>query len=213
MFTGIIEQTGIIKNLSKKKDVYRLDIYIKKDLDSIETGDSVSINGVCLTAVDVRKNHLIFDIMGETFLNTSFCHLRNNDVVNIERALKWEGRLDGHFVLGHIDRVQRIKSIEEHAHPYIDVTIASDDKIYIVKKGSIAIDGVSLTIGEVYKDRIRAYIIPYTLKKTNLKYKKKGDPVNIEFDILGKYIHNSVLYKKDRHPTLTKESLKKSGFI
>jgi len=213
MFTGIIEQTGIIKNLSKKKDVYRLAVYVKKDLDSIGTGDSISINGACLTVVDVRKNHIIFDIMGETFLNTSFCHLRNNDVVNIERALKWEGRLDGHFVLGHIDRVQRIKSIEKHTHPYIDVTIAPDDKIYLVKKGSIAIDGVSLTIGEVYKDRIRAHIIPYTLKKTNLKYKKKGDPVNVEFDILGKYIHKGPLYKEDRHPVLTKESLKKSGFI
>ena len=213
MFTGIIEQTGIIKNLSKKKDVYRSAIYIKKDLDSIVTGDSVSINGVCLTAVDVRKNHIIFDIMRETFLDTSFCHLRNNDVVNIERSLEWESRIDGHFVLGHVDRVQRIKAIEKHTHPYIDVTIAPDDKIYIVKKGSIAIDGISLTIGEVYKDRIRVYVIPYTLKKTNLKYKKKGDPVNIEFDILGKYIHNSVLYKKDRHPALTKESLEKSGFI
>ncbi|UCD55474.1 MAG: riboflavin synthase [Candidatus Omnitrophota bacterium] len=213
MFTGIIEQTGIIKNLSKKKDIYRLDIYIKKNLDSIKAGSSVSINGVCLTVVDLRKNHVIFDIMKETFLNTSFRHLKNNDVVNIESSLKWAPRIDGHFVLGHIDRIQRIKSIEKHTRPYIDVTLAPDDKIYIVKKGSIAIDGISLTIGEVYKDKVRAYIIPYTLKNTNLKYKKKGDPVNIEFDILGKYIHNSLLYKRDIKLVLTKESLKKNGFI
>ena len=188
-------------------------VYTKKDLDSIRTGDSVSIDGVCLTVVDIRENHLIFDIMAETFRNTSFCHLRNKDVVNIERSLEAASRIDGHFVLGHVDTVQRIKSIEKHIHPYIDVTIASDDKIYIVKKGSIAIDGISLTIGALYKDRIRVYIIPYTLKATNLRYKKKGDPVNIEFDILGKYIHNKMLRKKNRDSALTEELLKKSGFI
>ena len=108
MFTGIIEQTGIIKNLSKKKDVYRLDIYVKKDLASIGIGDSVSVNGACLTVIDIRKNRLIFDVMQKSFRNTSFCHLRNNDIVNIERSLKATSRIDGHFVLGHIDKVETV---------------------------------------------------------------------------------------------------------
>jgi riboflavin synthase len=213
MFTGIIEQTAVIKNLSKKKDTCRLTIRVKKELEPVTIGDSVSVNGACLTVVDIRKNQLTFDIMRETFRNSSFSRIRINEVVNIERSLKASSRIEGHFVLGHIDKVQRIKSIEKRANPYIDVTIAPGDKIFAVKKGSIAIDGISLTIGEVYKDIIRAYIIPHTLSSTNLRHKQKGDPVNIEFDILNKYMHKNMLCKKDKHPMLTEALLKKNGFI
>ena len=213
MFTGIIEHTAVIKNLSKTKDTYRLTLYIKKELTSIEIGDSVSVNGACLTLVGIRKNHLLFDIMRETFKSSSFSQAKANDIVNIERSLKVTSRVEGHFVSGHVDKVQRIKFIEKHIHPYVDVTIAPEDKAYVVKKGSIAIDGISLTIGEVYKDTIRAHIIPHTLSSTNLKYKKKGEPVNIEFDILGKYVHKNLLCKENKHPAHTERLLKKSGFI
>ena len=206
MFTGIIEKTATIKNLTRKQSTCRLTIYIKKDLDSVKKGDSISVNGACLTVVDIRKNHLTFDIMHETFRNTSFSHSKSNDIVNIERSLEWKSRLDGHFVLGHVDSVQKIKTIKKNARPYVEVAISPDDKTHVVRKGSIAIEGISLTIGEVYKDRIRVYIIPYTLQNTNLKYKKTGDWVNIEFDILGKYAHKSP-------QVLTEEFLKNKGFI
>lgn len=188
MFTGIIEKTGIIKGISKKMDTHRLTVYIKKELDSVKKGDSIAVNGACLTVVDIARNRLTFDIMEETFRNTSFRYMKNNDVVNIEKALLWQSRLEGHFVLGHVDRVGKLMAIKKYSRPYIDVAVAPDDKIYVVKKGSIAIDGISLTIGEIYANMIRAYLIPYTLLNTNLKYKRRGDAANIEFDILGKYV-------------------------
>lgn len=213
MFTGIIEQTAPIESLSKGKDGYRLVICPGKNLDSVKIGDSISVNGTCLTIVEIKKNRLAFDIMAETFRNTSFPDLKKNDVVNVERSLALGSRIDGHFVLGHVDRVQRIKSIEKHPRPFIEVTLAPDDRIYLAKKGSIAIDGISLTIGEIHKESIRFYLIPHTLKNTNLKYKKKDDPVNVEFDVLGKYIQNGKLYKKNSASGITNELLKKSGFI
>jgi len=190
MFTGIVETTGYIKGLFRKKDVYRLKILAGQKMGSLREGGSVSVNGICLTLTQIKGKFLFFDVMKETFAGTSLKNSKYNDVVNIERALQWDGRLDGHFVSGHIDGVRKIKTINRHSRPFVDVSIEKGDRPSIVKKGSIAIDGISLTIGDIYEDRFRAYIIPYTLRLTNLKYKKRGSPVNIEFDILGKYAQN-----------------------
>lgn len=213
MFTGIIERTGLVKNISKRYNTYQLTVDIGKYLGAVKKGDSISVNGVCLTAVDIRKNQLVFDLMEETFTNTSFRYIKNRDMVNIERSLGWQSRLEGHFVLGHVDGTRKIKTIRKEVHPYIDISIVPDDKIYIVEKGSIAIEGISLTIAEVYASYFRVYIIPYTLANTNLKYKKTGDQVNIEFDILGKYIHNRESYKNNKLPLVTKGLLESKGFI
>ena len=190
MFTGIVEGTGFVKGLSRKKDAYRLKVLTGKELSPLKKGDSLAISGSCLTLVDIKKNFLFFDIIEETFRKTSFKYLRYNDIVNIERALQWKSRIDGHFVSGHIDTVQRIKAIKKYHRPYIDISTGKNDKIYIVEKCSIAIDGISLTIGVRYESKIRIYIIPHTLLHTNLKYKKTGDRVNIEFDMLGKYLRS-----------------------
>jgi len=190
MFTGIVENTGFARGLSSKKDVYKLKVLITKRLDSLKEGSSLSINGACLTLVSAERDFLTFDVMRETFAKTSLRFLRYNEIVNIERALLWKSRIDGHFVSGHVDSVQRIKAIRKSHFPYIDIPIEKGYKKYVVQKGSIAIDGISLTVGEVYNEKIRLHIIPYTLLHTNLKHKKAGDRVNIEFDILAKYVEN-----------------------
>jgi riboflavin synthase len=215
MFTGIVEETGVIRSLSRKKDAYRLNILTGKRLASLKEGDSLSVNGTCLTAVVINENSLFFDIMEKTFANTSFRYSKKGDVVNVERSLEEDARLEGHFVLGHVDGVRRIKAIrKEGRHAYIDVGIAKADKIHIVEKGSITIDGISLTIGDISENRARVHIIPHTLLNTNLRYKKAGDRVNIEFDILGKYIQRQSLYRKEPAASgVTKSFLKDKGFI
>lgn len=213
MFTGIIQTTGFFKSISKKNDAYRLGILMTRKLGPIKDGDSLAINGACLTSIGARENNVFFDVTEETFAKTSFVYLKHNDVVNIERSLEWKPRIDGHFVLGHVDSVQKIKAIRTKPHVFIDVPIAKDDKKYIVEKGSIAIDGISFTIGEIYEDKIRIYIIPHTLHNTNLMHKKTGDWVNIEFDILGKYIQERALCNKYSSPAITEEFLKDRGFI
>lgn len=190
MFTGIVEETGFIKGFNRLRGVYRLRVGTAKDLAALKNGGSLSINGVCLTLVGMEKKELLFDVMPETFEKTSFRYLRYNDAVNIERALKFDGTIDGHFVSGHIDSAQKIKALRKGYNPYLDVSIAKNDIAYIVKKGSIAIDGISLTIGEIYPGKIRIFLIPYTLLNTNLKYKKAGSWVNVEYDMLGKYVRN-----------------------
>jgi riboflavin synthase len=213
VFTGIVNRTGIVKGISRKRDTHRLEISTKPRTDSVKEGDSLAINGTCLTLVDMKGNTLLFDIMQETFAKTSFTHLKRNDVVNVERSLGWKARVEGHFVLGHIDSVQKIKAIKKAPRPYMDVSVAKDDRMYVVRKGSVAIDGISMTVGDVFTDAIRVYIIPYTLENTNLKYKKRGGWVNIEFDILGKYIKNRQCYGKEAASAVTKGFLKDRGFI
>jgi len=213
VFTGIVEQTAVITDISGRGDTRRLALCPGKNSGAVKPGDSVSVSGVCLTVVDVKKGRLVFDVMGETLKNTTLGRLKKNDPVNMERALGQNSRIDGHFVLGHVDSVQKIKSIKKGPRARMDISVAPADKIYVVKKGSIAIDGVGLTVGDVYEGMIRVYIIPYTLRNTNLKYKKTGDAVNVEFDILGKYIQKRAPNKKNSARPVTAEFLKNEGFI
>ena len=212
MFSGIIEETGFFKGLSRAKDAYRLKIATKKSPGPVKKGDSLSINGACLTLAGITSNLLLFDVTGETFARTSVRHLRHNAVCNIERALQWKSRIDGHFVSGHIDGVRTIKNISRRGGFEMDISIDKNDSARIVEKGSIAIDGISLTISGVYDDRIRLNIIPFTLLNTNLQYKKIGDKVNVEFDILGKYAERARSGKKEA-PVVTAGFLKSRGFI
>ena len=213
MFTGLVENVGRIKSVSRKNDICRLEILTKQKLDDVKIGDSISVSGACLSVVGIKDRSLSFDIMAETIKNTSFRQLKNNDVVNVERSLRVNSKIGGHFVLGHVDSVQKIKEIKRQRESYIDVAIAKNDRAYVVKKGSIAIDGISLTIGEIHDDKIRVYIIPHTLHNTNLKLKKKGDVVNLEFDVLGKYALNRSFGKKGKPASITEEFLKIKGFI
>ncbi len=192
MFTGIIEGLGSIVMFDKKtsnRSAAKMKIKLDKIAKGLKVGDSVAINGVCLTAVNISKGITEFEMIGETIKKTNLGSLERGDRVNIERSLKVGERLEGHFVLGHVDGVGIISKIEKQTNQVqIWVKIPKELSKHIIKKGSITVDGISLTIVDKLKDQFSVSIIPHTMQVTNLGYKKIGDKVNIETDILGKYI-------------------------
>ncbi len=192
MFTGIIEQLGIIKAIRRQKNLIVLDVDAKSLARSIKLGDSVAINGVCLTATARKGTVISFDLMKETIEKTSLRVVETGSGVNLELALKADSRFGGHFVTGHVDEVGTIKSIENKPN-WVAMTITVSNAIskFLVTKGSVTLDGISLTVGKLGQGTLSVYLIPYTLKVTNLGAKKKGDPINIETDILAKYILKS----------------------
>ena len=191
MFTGIVEGIGIIKKFEKKTNT-RSAAKMKVDLGNLakrlKAGHSVAINGVCLTVTKISKGEAEFEMIGETIKKTGLGNLESGDKVNIERSLKVGDRMEGHFVLGHIDGTGKIINIEKLPKEIkLWIELTNDLTKYVVKKGSIAIDGISLTLVDVIKNKISVCIIPHTMETTNLNSKKIGDKVNIETDILGKY--------------------------
>jgi len=192
MFTGIIEGLGSIVMFDKKtsnRSAAKMKIKLDKIAKGLKVGDSVAINGVCLTAVNISKGITEFEMIGETIKKTNLRSLERGDQVNIERSLKVGERLEGHFVLGHVDGVGIISKIEKQTNQVqIWIKIPKELSKHVIKKGSITVDGISLTIVDKLKDQFSVSIIPHTMQVTNLGYKKIGDKVNIETDILGKYI-------------------------
>ena len=192
MFTGIIEGLGNIVSFDKKtknRSAAKMKINIGKAAKGLKIGDSVAINGVCLTAVSISKGITEFEMVGETIKKTNLGSLERGDKVNIERSLKVGERLEGHFVLGHVDGIGIISKIEKQSHQIqIWVKLPKELSKHVIKKGSITVDGISLTVVDALKDQFSVSIIPHTMQITNLNYKKVGDKVNIETDILGKYI-------------------------
>jgi riboflavin synthase len=191
VFTGIIEQAGTIKAVRHQKNLIVMDVDAGSLVRDIKLGDSVAVNGTCLTATSKKKSVVSFDLMKETIEKTSLKNFAIGDKVNLELALKANSRLGGHFVTGHADEAGVIKAIE-HKPNWVAMTISisAENRKYIAPKGSVTIDGISLTVGKVGKKDFSIYLIPYTLKVTNLAAKKVGDLVNIETDVLAKYILN-----------------------
>lgn len=192
MFTGIIEGTGKIDKISKNtqnRSAVQMTVNLGKNAKRLKTGQSVAINGVCLTATKLQKSKCVFEMIDETTKKTDLGNLKVGGIVNIERSLKAGDRLEGHFVLGHVDGVGTITKIQKKPKE-VQVWIEIPKKLakYVVKKGSIAIDGISLTVVDVKKNQALVCLIPHTINVTNFKTKKVGDKVNIETDILGKYI-------------------------
>ncbi len=189
MFTGIVEQLGTVKAIEQKHNLIVLWLEAGALAKQIRLGDSVAINGVCLTACQEKGGLIAFDLMKETIEKTSLKGLKVGSGVNLELALKANSRFGGHFITGHVDEVGRIKNIEK-AKNWVSATISvsKNNRKYLVPKGSVALDGVSLTVGKVAKSTFSVYLIPYTLQMTYLGSKKVGDSVNIETDILAKYL-------------------------
>ncbi len=192
MFTGIITGTGKIKNISKNtqnRSAIQMTVDLGKHAKGLKIGQSVALNGVCLTVTKLSQNLGKFEMIDETIKKTDLGNLRANNIVNIERSLKVGDRLEGHFLLGHVDGVGIIKKILKKSKE-VQVWFEVPKKLtkYIVEKGSIAIDGISLTVVETKKNLVLVSLIPHTIQITNFKTKKIGDKVNIETDILGKYI-------------------------
>lgn len=196
MFTGIVEETGEVVSFSEEKEAYRLIVRARDVLDGLKIGDSVACNGCCLTVVEIGADTLRFDLLGQTVRLTSFADLAPGSLINLERSLAANGRLGGHFVQGHIDETGTITVLEERGKDiYIRVKIPAGTGKYLAPKGSIAIDGISLTVAELHEDGFAVWIIPHTIEVTNLRQKKAGDRVNLEFDMLAKYLER--LLQKD----------------
>ncbi|CBK73764.1 riboflavin synthase, alpha subunit [Butyrivibrio fibrisolvens 16/4] len=189
MFTGIIEELGKVQRITRGSKEQRLVINCKKILEDMHIGDSIAVNGVCLTVVEFNINSFSADVMNETFSRSGLGELTLGSVVNLERAMAANGRFGGHIVSGHIDGTGKIKSVRQDGNA-VWFEISVDSKILrgIVEKGSIAIDGISLTVAAVGRDSFKVSIIPHTLKVTVLGSKRVGDRVNLENDVIGKYI-------------------------
>ena len=188
MFTGIIKEIGSIAKIARSAGLYRIDVRSREVSKNVDIGGSVAVNGVCLTAVSKKKDMVSFDIMAETIRRTSLAGLKEWDAVNLEGALRAGDPFDGHFVTGHVDCAGSIRSVKQRGGD-VSIEIETDGKAMVqaVEKGSVTVDGISLTIGNVTERTFTVFLIPHTLKVTTLGTKKKGDTVNIEFDIVGKY--------------------------
>ncbi|NLO97574.1 MAG: riboflavin synthase [Peptococcaceae bacterium] len=214
MFTGIIEELGTVQKLDALKDSARLTIKASKVLEQTQIGDSIAVNGVCLTVTTLSANTFTVDIMYETLVKTNLQLLKQNSLVNLERALQLQTRLGGHLVSGHIDGIGKILTINDVGIAKV-YKIAADSTItdYSVPKGSIAIDGISLTLIDVEKDYFTVSLIPHTAQNTTLGYKVPGDTVNIETDIIGKYIAKFIQAQKEMKKDISIDFLAEHGFI
>ena len=195
MFTGIIEELAQVKNIQEFEDFCTVKISSNFS-DQIKIGDSIAINGVCLTATHVDDTCFTVDIIKETLDKSSLRDLSNESYVNLERSMKVSSRIDGHIVQGHVESTSTIIDIESFNNQ-TNFTIQVDRNYlkYCIKKGSIAFDGISLTIADITENKITVSIIPHTLESTTLKYKKVGDCLNLETDIFAKYVENIISHK------------------
>ena len=189
MFSGIVEETGSIKNIKRGAASAELSIEASKVLEDVALGDSIAVNGVCLTVTDFSGSMFTADVMHETLDRSSLGALRPGSPVNLERAMKADGRFGGHIVSGHIDGTGHISNISRDDNAiWYTIDTSGDILRYIVEKGSIAIDGISLTVASVDESSFKVSIIPHTAANTILAVKKAGDVVNLENDIIGKYV-------------------------
>jgi riboflavin synthase len=207
MFTGIVEEVGIVKETSRD----RLTFEAHKVLEETKVGDSIAVNGVCLTVVSLENRGFSVNVMPETLRRTNLGSLHYSDPVNLERALVLGGRLGGHLVLGHIDDTGEVMDVtgEEVAH-IMKISASAKLVPYIVDKGFIAVDGVSLTIADIYDFSFVVSLVAYTMENTTLGRKRPGDAVNLEADIIAKYVEN---LKERKRPSLDFEFLREYGFI
>ena len=216
MFTGIVEEMGKIVRVEKGAKSSRLTVSGDKIFSDLKLGDSVATNGVCLTVTSFSKGIFTADVMNETLKRSNLGELRQGSMVNLERAMIANGRFGGHIVSGHIDGTGVITKIEQDDIA-VWYTIRADRKImkYIIEKGSVAIDGISLTIAKVTDNDFSVSLIPHTAKETVLGYKTTGDTVNLENDVVGKYIEHFLSFKEEpetKSSGITKEFLLKAGF-
>ncbi|MBD1378676.1 riboflavin synthase [Metabacillus arenae] len=214
MFTGIIEEIGRITSIKSTSEAMILEIKAKNILEDVKLGDSISVNGVCLTVTSFKKDTFTVDVMPETMKSTSLQSLAKASLVNLERAMSANGRFGGHFVSGHVDGISKIIKKEQKANAvYYTLELSDELTSSLIMKGSIAVDGISLTIFGLEKNKVTISIIPHTHSETVLGIKGIGDIVNIECDMIGKYIKKFVTATNDTNEsTLTEDFLKQNGF-
>ncbi len=212
MFTGIIEEIGEVKSVSKGTKLRKLEIKAKKVLEDLKTGDSINIDGACQTVVEVTSSSFLVEAVEETLRRTSLGELKPRNRVNLERALRFSDRLGGHILTGHVDCKGRIKSIAHRGNSWrFEFSLPETYLAYMVEKGSLGVDGISLTVVDVFKDSFSVSVIPFTLAYTNLSKKREGYSVNIEVDLIGKFVKRFLVMKSTKEK-ITQEFLKERGW-
>jgi riboflavin synthase len=214
MFTGIIEDRGKVIKIEYLGQEKRVTIGLPLHLTEVQVGDSINVNGACLTVVKIKGQVVELDLSRETLERTVLGELREGDQVNLERALKLSDRLGGHIVTGHIDGIGVIVD-KRKERDFIQLRLKIPESVskYVVEKGSIAIDGISLTVNECQGEEVQITLIPYTIEKTTLKDKKAGDRVNLEADILGKYVEKLFGQSDKKSGQVDRSFLIEHGFI
>jgi riboflavin synthase len=214
MFTGIVEEVGKVARIEQRGENRRITIEAANTPKELGTGQSVSVSGVCLTALDIKPHSFCADLAPETWQRTSFSRIHEGALVNLELPMKADGRFGGHIVQGHVDGVGRLIAFDRIADSenwWLHIEIPSDVEKYTVFKGSISIEGISLTVAKLERNRCTIAIIPHTVELTNLGSLKAGDPVNLEADVIAKYVEK--MMKNDDAPSmLTVEDLVGQGF-
>src|SRR5712692_7287912 len=214
MFTGIIDEVGRVAAVETKGEQRRLTVSCSKLLPELKQGDSVSVSGVCLTAVEITAESFSADLAQETWRRTSFARLQKGALVNLELPMRASGRFDGHVVQGHVDGVGTVISFARIAdgNDYVlAINVPSELTRYIVSKGSLAIEGISLTVAAIEGTEVRVAIIPHTAETTNLRSLGPGDPVNLEVDVVAKYVEKMMTGEKAQS-SITLEKLVRAGF-
>ena len=216
MFTGIVEELGTVKSLSVRGDSAKLSVTAQKVLTDVRLGDSIAVNGVCLTVTSFSARQFIVDVMPETFRKSNLFRLQAGDSVNLERAMALGGRLGGHLVSGHVDGVAIIVEKRSEGNAVVFRFTAPPEILrYIIPKGSVAIDGISLTVAAVGLETFSISVIPHTAVMTTLGTKNEGDPVNLENDLIGKYVERLLHVQRDHREKedISMEFLKANGFL
>lgn len=215
MFTGLIEELGTVKSLQRAQTAFQLTVAADTVLKDVKIGDSIAVNGTCLTVVACGKSEFTADVMPETVRRTVLSALKPGDTVNLERTMALGDRFGGHIVSGHIDGVGEIlqKKQDENA-VVVKISAAKPLLRYVIEKGSVAIDGISLTVVACGKTWFSVSLIPHTASATTLGWKKEGDAVNIETDMIGKYVERLLTYspEENKSSAITMEFLQKNGF-
>ncbi|QHE53936.1 riboflavin synthase [Pontibacillus sp. HMF3514] len=217
MFTGIIEELGTVKRIQTGQESMEIIVQASKILEDVHLGDSISVNGVCLTVTHYSKDEASFDVMPETFKATNLNELSKGSKVNLERSMKADGRFGGHMVSGHVDGLGTITSKKTESNAvYYDIELPTELLDYFVYKGSVTVDGTSLTVFGVSDKGITISLIPHTMEHTILGGKGPGDHVNIEIDMLGKYVVNFLTKQfgsDKKSSSITESFLQENGFM
>ncbi|MBI3474350.1 MAG: riboflavin synthase [Acidobacteria bacterium] len=213
MFTGIIEEVGTISKITQHGENRRITIQAEQAPKELKPGESIAVSGVCLTSLDIKANSFCADLAPETWERTSFSRIHEGARVNLELSMKANGRFGGHIVQGHVDGVGRLIELERIADSdnwWLHIEMPPDIEKYTVFKGSISIEGISLTVAKLENNRCTIAIIPHTVEMTNLGSLKRGDPVNLEADLIAKYVEK--MMKREPESTLSIEDLVQQGF-
>jgi riboflavin synthase len=214
MFTGIVEEVGKVAKIEQRGENRRITIEAQNTPKELGTGQSVAVSGVCLTALDIKPRSFCADLAPETWERTSFSRIHEGALVNLELPMKADGRFGGHIVQGHVDGVGRLIEFERIADSenwWLHIEIPSDVEKYTVFKGSICIEGISLTVAKLERNRCTIAIIPHTVELTNLNSLKAGDPVNLEADVIAKYVEK-MIKGESAQSSLTIDDLVGQGF-